>query len=125
MSASKQKKSFDSVELEKEIELVRKAWGLKKPKYGKLPKWFRLKMPDCVIPYAINDHFGFVEHDTHGEVAIFEPYEMRCDTSKAREIGKAIAIQIGCRYSVSLISYWFPGSTIRISFFQKTNEVTQ
>jgi hypothetical protein len=60
------------------------------------------------------DHMGIIRVDGERHV-ILEPYESRCSMDTARRIASELAMRLGCKAWVSLVSWHYPGSTIRIT----------
>jgi hypothetical protein len=60
------------------------------------------------------DHTGIVRENGERHV-ILEHYESRCSMDSARRIADEIATRLSCKAWVSLRSWHYPGSTIRIT----------
>ncbi|MDZ4850823.1 MAG: hypothetical protein SGI77_16165 [Pirellulaceae bacterium] len=119
-----------------EIDAVRKAWRLTPPETDyRDPRWLRSasrqaskagKLPkrhpcDSVMSqlhqagyHKAIDHMTVVHVDGERHV-ILEPYESSCSMDTARRIAAEFANRLGCKAWVSLRSWHYPGSTIRIT----------
>lgn len=135
MTLTKRRKITPS-ELEAEIAAVRRAWRVSQPKPDTLPRWFtsavrdafRTRRPWYRTPTAhamhllysagyqpLFDHLGTVTARDK-QIAIGEPYETSITIDRARDQAARLAELLGCTSSVSLISWHFPGRTIRVAF---------
>ena len=101
----------------------------------KVPKWFRLTFRKA-FPAEIKRapikhdawhtmhnvfHFRWLDHDGQGDwggkpAYISEPYGLTAD--KVKEI-EWLANSLGCEYCITPNSWWYPGSTWRIVFFER------
>lgn len=119
-----------------EIETVQRAWRLTTPEAGfREPRWFKAAASAAVKAgklarrgyggsvisqlhgagyHKALDHMGVVCVDGERHV-IFEPYESRCSMDTARRIAAELAILLRCDAWVSMRSWHYPGSTIRIT----------
>lgn len=136
MTLTKRRK-ITPAELEAEIAAVRRAWRVSQPKPDTLPKWFtaavtgafKASRPWYRTPTAhamhllysagyqpLFDHLGTVTASSNRQIAIGEPYETSITIDRAREQAARLAELLGCDWSVSLISWHYPGRTIRVAF---------
>jgi hypothetical protein len=123
-------------ELEDRFNVIRKAWGLVEPSpYNRDPKWLRIAASLAAKAGRLPRHFagesvltmlfdaGYGRAIDHPAIeradgvrrVILEPYESRCSMDTARRMAAEIAILLKCDASVSLCSWHYPGSTIRIT----------
>lgn len=123
-------------------EMIEAARALLRPTPVKLhhvPNWFRMALlrgfgcADCrtsgedVLHYAIDcvrrrnyfsswlDHWGSTAYQSRPNF-VSEPYNITEDNVK--EIAE-IARKSGCKWFLTANSWWFPGATIRIAFYQE------
>lgn len=123
-------------EMENRFNVIRKAWDLVEPDpYDRDPQWLRIaashaakagRIPrryagELVIMMLAQAGYGrAIDHPAIERVdgvrrVILEPYESRCSMDTARRMAAEIAILLKCDASVSLCSWHYPGSTIRIT----------
>ena len=122
--------------IEQEIEAVRKAWRLTPPEpYHRDPQWLRSAAGQAAkagrlpkrsageLVIHLLSHIGYCKAIDHPAIecvdgerqVIFEPYESRCSMDTARRIAKELAAILECDACVSMLSWHYPGSTIRIT----------
>lgn len=128
-----------------EIDAVRKAWRLTPPEaYYRDPQWLKSAASQAskagTLPkrssyesvlsllgragyHKALDHMGVecVDGERH---VIFEPYESRCSMDTARRIAAELAILLRCDAWVSMRSWHYPGSTIRITLAKSKMQLT-
>lgn len=68
------------------------------------------------------DHLGTVTARDK-QIAIGEPYESSVSVDRAREQAAHLAGLLGCDWSVSIVSWHFPGRTIRVAFSEDADSV--
>ncbi len=123
-------------EMEDRFNVIRKAWDLVEPSpYNRDPKWLRIAASLAAKAGRLPRHFagesvltllsdaGYgraIDHPAIERVdgirrVILEPYESRCSMDTARRMAAEIAILLKCDARVSLCSWHYPGSTIRIT----------
>gem|GEM_PF-1710444 len=122
--------------IEQQIEAVRKAWRLTPPEpYYRDPQWLRSAAGQAakagripkraageLVIYLLS-HIGYCKAIDHPAIecvdgerhVIFEPYESTCSMDTARRIAAELSSKLPCRAWVSLRSWHYPGSTIRIT----------
>ena len=122
--------------VEKHIATARELLKPSPVELHKVPNWFRRELLKefgyefsrrgaCVVEHAVacvrgDDLVGWLDHwgstVFRGTSAfVSEPY---CLTHKSLGAIATIAERCGCRYQVESNSWWFPGSTIRVLFYQ-------
>lgn len=123
-------------EIEARFNVIRQAWDLVEPDlYDRDPQWLRIaasravkagRLPrriagELVIMMLSRAGYGrAIDHPAIERVdgvrrIIFEPYESSCSMDTARRMAAELAILLKCDASVSLCSWHYPGSTIRIT----------
>lgn len=123
-------------EIEDRFNAIRKAWDLVEPSpYNRDPQWLRIaasraakagRLPrrfagESVIMMLHNAGYSrAIDHPAIEKVdgvrrVILEPYESSCSMDTARRIAEELAILLECDATVSLCSWHYPGSTIRIT----------
>ena len=123
-------------EIEARFNVIRQAWDLVEPDlYDRDPQWLRIaasravkagRLPrriagELVIMMLSRAGYGrAIDHPAIERVdgvrrIIFEPYESSCSMDTARRMAAELAILLECDASVSLCSWHYPGSTIRIT----------
>ena len=123
-------------EMEDRFSVIRKAWDLVEPDpYDRDPQWLRIAANRAAKARRLPRHFagesvltmlfgaGYGRAIDHPAIeivdgvrrVIFEPYESRCSMDTARRMAAEIAILLKCDACVSLCSWHYPGSTIRIT----------
>jgi hypothetical protein len=123
-------------EMDDRFNAIRKAWNLVEPdRYDRDPQWLRIaatraskagRLPRRIggeLVIMLLGRAGFnlaIDHPAIERVdgirrVIFEPYESTCSMDNARRIAAELAILLECDASVSLCSWHYPGSTIRIT----------
>ena len=121
----------------KQEEFIQAARKLLKPGAIKLwgaPVWFkkayrksfggckRTEYGDVVTRLANNhgfawlDHFGESVWYSGEKIFVSEPYQI---TNKDHSQISELARELDCEYRISSNSWWYPGHTIRIEFYEK------
>lgn len=139
------KRAEEKRAFEREVDAVRKAWGLTPPTHPyRDPRWFKKAIRDaekagrlprrnnaydnhnCVC-YLRNcgfsqmiDHHAVIVADGERHV-IFEPYDI--GTEKAQQLAKQLGDALNCEAWVSLKSWHYPGRTIRVTLAPKKAEL--
>lgn len=130
----------DGERQQREFNVIRDAWRIQEPRLHKCPQWFtrlvrrtirerrlpcQCRIGDIVsllwsTPYrSLFDHCGTI---TVGGRKVFvgEPY---ANLSRASDLAAELAGILGCDWDIALRSWWYPGSTIRI-YFRERSEPT-
>lgn len=113
MKKLKELTKFDP-ETTKNVETIRAAWGVEQSVRGeKLPRWWRSKKYDPIRAFGVFDHIGRI-----GETIISEPY---FDEHNEDLIARArkIAEEYDLEFTFSLMSWHYPGKTIRLTWIPK------
>lgn len=98
-----------------------------------VPNWFRLRLMkafknpwrmtsgQAMLHHAVDVHFKYGDWLDHwgstegGKVFVSEPYQLL-----AGEVAEldSFATKLGVKWYISACSWWYPGQTIRVAFFE-------
>lgn len=128
--------SRSAVAAAKQQEFFRRARELLKPSEVRLnhvPNWFRLRLlkafkhpwgntgGDAILSHAVDVHFRdpyWLDHwgsTDNGKVFVSEPYNLSPENVAELD---SFAKKLGVQWYISACSWWFPGQTIRVAFFE-------
>jgi hypothetical protein len=102
-------------ETTKKVETIRAAWGVQQSVRGEsLPRWVREKKYDGLLgDFSVMDHVGRI-----GDRLIAEPYFNNHNPNLIHR-AMEIADKYDLDFSFSLMSWHYPGKTIRFEFAPK------